>query len=81
MINLFKNKTLLVVLGPTGVGKTDISLEIAQHYGCPIVSSDSRKFYRELKIGTAAPTEAQLRTFTATRTLISTSLMKRASEI
>ena len=60
MINSFKNKTLLVVLGPTGVGKTDISLEIAQHYGCPIVSSDSRQFYRELKIGTAAPTEAQL---------------------
>ena len=49
MIDSFKNKTLLVVLGPTGVGKTDISLEIAQHYGCPIVSSDSRQFYRETK--------------------------------
>lgn len=60
MSDSVKNKTLLVLLGPTGVGKTDISLEIARHYGCPIVSSDSRQFYRELKIGTAAPTEAQL---------------------
>ena len=60
MTDSVKNKTLLVLLGPTGVGKTDISLEIAGHYGCPIVSSDSRQFYRELKIGTAAPTEAQL---------------------
>ena len=54
------NKTLLVILGPTGVGKTNISLRLAEHFGCPIVSSDSRQFYRELKIGTAAPTEAQL---------------------
>ena len=60
MSDSVKYKTLLVLLGPTGVGKTDISLEIARHYGCPIVSSDSRQFYRELKIGTAAPTEAQL---------------------
>jgi len=52
--------TLLVLLGPTGVGKTNISLRLAEHFGCPIVSSDSRQFYRELKIGTAAPTEAQL---------------------
>jgi len=49
-----------VLLGPTGVGKTEISLRMAEHFGCPIVSSDSRQFYRELKIGTAAPTEAQL---------------------
>jgi len=56
----FENKTLLVLLGPTGVGKTEISLQIAEHFGCPIVSSDSRQFYRELKIGTAAPTEQQL---------------------
>ena len=52
--------TLLVILGPTGVGKTEISLRIAEHFGCPIVSCDSRQFYRELKIGTAAPTEKQL---------------------
>ena len=55
-----KNKILVVLLGPTGVGKTEISLRMAEHFGCPIVSSDSRQFYRELKIGTAAPTEAQL---------------------
>lgn len=52
--------TLLVILGPTGVGKTTISLRLAEYIGCPIVSSDSRQFYRELKIGTAAPTEEQL---------------------
>jgi len=52
--------TLLVILGPTGVGKTNISLRLAEHFGCPIVSSDSRQFYRELKIGTAAPTDEQL---------------------
>jgi tRNA dimethylallyltransferase len=54
------SKTLLVVLGPTGVGKTDISLELAEQLACPIISSDSRQFYRELKIGTAAPTEQEL---------------------
>ena len=52
--------TLLVILGPTGVGKTNISLRLAEHFACPIVSSDSRQFYRELKIGTAAPSEDQL---------------------
>jgi len=52
--------TLLVILGPTGVGKTNISLRLAERFACPIVSSDSRQFYRELKIGTAAPTEDQL---------------------
>lgn len=52
--------TLLVILGPTGVGKTNISLHLAEKLGCPIVSSDSRQFYRELKIGTAAPTSTQL---------------------
>ena len=59
-VNYQLNKTLLVILGPTGVEKTKISLRLAEHFGCPIVSSDSRQFYRELKIGTAAPTEAQL---------------------
>jgi tRNA dimethylallyltransferase len=53
--------TLIVILGPTGVGKTNISFSLAEHFGCPIISSDSRQFYRELKIGTAAPTEAQLK--------------------
>jgi tRNA dimethylallyltransferase len=59
-INRQLKKTLLVILGPTGVGKTDISLRLAEHFVCPIISSDSRQFYRELKIGTAAPTDEQL---------------------
>lgn len=53
-------KTLIVLLGPTGVGKTEISLQMAEHFGCPIISSDSRQIFRELKIGTAAPTAEQL---------------------
>jgi len=55
-----KRPTLLVILGPTGVGKTNISLQLAEHFACSIISSDSRQFYRELKIGTAAPTDTQL---------------------
>lgn len=54
------NKKLIVVVGPTGVGKTEISLQMAEFLGCPIVSSDSRQLYRELQIGTAAPTPEQL---------------------
>lgn len=51
---------LLVLLGPTGTGKTDISLRLAEHFNAPIISSDSRQLYKELKIGTAAPTAAEL---------------------
>jgi tRNA dimethylallyltransferase len=51
--------TLLVILGPTGVGKTELSLQLAEEYGCPIVSADSRQIYRDLSIGTAAPTEEE----------------------
>ena len=46
---------LVVILGPTGVGKTDLSIELAEKWGCPIVSADSRQIYRDLPIGTAAP--------------------------
>ncbi len=53
-------KTLLVLIGPTGVGKTDLSLQIAKHYQTSIVSADSRQLYAPLKIGTAAPTAEQL---------------------
>lgn len=48
--------TLVVILGPTGAGKTELSLRLAEEYGCPIVSADSRQIYRDLPIGTAAPT-------------------------
>ncbi len=52
--------TLIVILGPTGIGKTDLSIEIAQEFNTEIISSDSRQVYKELKIGTAVPTEDQL---------------------
>ncbi|MFO7844357.1 MAG: tRNA (adenosine(37)-N6)-dimethylallyltransferase MiaA [Bacteroidales bacterium] len=55
------NKTLIVILGPTGIGKTDLSIEIAQELGTEIISSDSRQIYQELKIGTAVPTDEQLK--------------------
>ena len=53
-------KTLFVLIGPTGVGKTELSLNIAEMLGCDIVSADSRQMYAELKIGTASPTQEQL---------------------
>jgi len=53
-------KTLLVLIGPTGVGKTELSLRLAENFGSPIISSDSRQLYADLKIGTAAPTPEQL---------------------
>lgn len=52
--------TLVVLLGPTGVGKTELSLRVAEHLGSPIISSDSRQLYRDLPIGTAAPTPEQM---------------------
>jgi tRNA dimethylallyltransferase len=52
--------TLIVLIGPTGVGKTELTLSIAEHFGTCIVSSDSRQLYADLKIGTAAPTPEQL---------------------
>lgn len=53
-------KTLIVLIGPTGVGKTELSLRLAEHYHTCIVSADSRQLYADLKIGTAAPTTEQL---------------------
>jgi len=54
------SKTLVVITGPTAVGKTVLTIELAQHYGIPIINADSRQIYRELKIGTAAPSDEQL---------------------
>lgn len=51
--------TLVVITGPTAVGKTALTMQLAQHYGVPIINADSRQIYRELKIGTAAPTAEQ----------------------
>ena len=52
--------TLIVLIGPTGVGKTELSLRLAENFQTHIVSADSRQLYAELKIGTAAPTPEQL---------------------
>lgn len=57
----YMNKpTLIVLIGPTGIGKTDLSLSIAEAYHTSIISADSRQLYADLKIGTAAPTLDQL---------------------
>lgn len=53
-------KTLIVIIGPTAVGKTALCLDLAQHFGIPIINADSRQIYKELKIGTASPTDEQL---------------------
>lgn len=52
--------TLIVLIGPTGVGKTELSLSIAEYFHTSIISADSRQLYADLKIGTAAPTPDQL---------------------
>ena len=49
-------KTLVVITGPTGVGKTAAAITVARHLGCDIINADSRQIYREIPIGTAAPT-------------------------
>jgi tRNA dimethylallyltransferase len=53
---------LIVLIGPTGVGKTAVSIDIASHFKCEIISADSRQFFREMRIGTAVPSELQLET-------------------
>lgn len=54
------NKTLIVITGPTAVGKTALCLDIAKHFDIPIINADSRQIFRELKIGTARPTKEQM---------------------
>lgn len=53
-------KRLIVIVGPTGSGKTDLSIRLARHFAAPILSMDSRQFYRGIPIGTAQPTPEQL---------------------
>ena len=57
---MVNRKTLVLLLGPTGVGKTELSLRVAEHYGCPILNCDSRQVFRSIPIGTAAPTAEEL---------------------
>ncbi len=54
------NKQLIVVTGPTAVGKTALCIEMARRLGVPIINADSRQLYRQLQIGTAAPTASQM---------------------
>lgn len=53
-------KTLVVLIGPTGVGKTEISLSLAEHLQCPILNADSRQIFKDIEIGTAAPTADEM---------------------
>jgi tRNA dimethylallyltransferase len=75
---------LIVLLGPTGVGKTDISIDLATRFGCEIISADSRQFFSEMRIGTAVPSDLQLNTinhhfirFRSIRDYYSSSLFER----
>ena len=55
-----KKNILITIIGPTAIGKTSLSIAMAQHFGCDIISCDSRQFFKEMKIGTAVPTDAEL---------------------
>ncbi|WP_034057878.1 tRNA (adenosine(37)-N6)-dimethylallyltransferase MiaA [Lacinutrix jangbogonensis] len=55
-----KNKYLISIVGPTAIGKTSLSIKLAQHFNTEILSADSRQFYKEMQIGTAAPTVEEL---------------------
>ncbi len=51
---------LITIIGPTAIGKTSLSIALAQHFGCDIISCDSRQFFKEMRIGTAVPNEEEL---------------------
>jgi tRNA dimethylallyltransferase len=55
------SKYLIILAGPTAVGKTAVAIQLAKHYNTEIISADSRQIYRELKIGVARPSEEELR--------------------
>jgi tRNA dimethylallyltransferase len=53
-------KHLIIIVGPTAIGKTSLSIDLAQHFGCEIISCDSRQFFKEMQIGTAVPSTNEL---------------------
>lgn len=55
-----KNKYLITIIGPTAIGKTAMAIAVAKHFKCQIISADSRQFFKEMKIGTAVPSDAEL---------------------
>ncbi|SEP60796.1 tRNA (adenosine(37)-N6)-dimethylallyltransferase MiaA [Flavobacterium urocaniciphilum] len=55
-----KQNILITIIGPTAIGKTSLSIALAQHFGCDIISCDSRQFFKEMNIGTAVPTKEEL---------------------
>jgi tRNA dimethylallyltransferase len=57
---VLSDKTLIVITGPTAVGKTRLSQDIAKHFDIPIINADSRQIYKELNIGTACPTPEEM---------------------
>ena len=60
-MRMTSDRNLIVIVGPTGSGKTDVAIEVAKRFGAPVVSADSRQFYKGMAIGTAQPTEDQLK--------------------
>ncbi len=60
MENSAQQKTLISIVGPTAIGKTNLAIQIAKHFDCEIISCDSRQFFKEMKIGTAVPSDDEL---------------------
>ena len=60
MQNLSHPKTLISIVGPTAIGKTNLAIQVAKHFNCEIISCDSRQFFKEMKIGTAVPSDDEL---------------------
>ena len=54
------SKTLIVIAGPTAIGKTSVSISLAKHFNCSVLSADSRQFYKKMNIGTAKPTDEEM---------------------
>ena len=59
-MNNITSPLLVIIEGATGIGKTDVGIKLAKHFGCEIISADSRQVFKELSIGTAKPTPQQL---------------------